>query len=66
MFWRFISALLFDLAGIGILTGEAEAVDLATAHCVEDTVLYTLIGLFQLGQEVLHILSFGCVILGAG
>ena len=59
-------ALLFDLAGVGVLTGQAEAVDLAAAHCVEDAVLYALIRLFKLGQEVLHILSFGCVILGAG
>ena len=58
--------LFLDFSRVGVLTVKAEAVDLATAHRVEDAVLNALIRLLELGEQVLHIFALGGVILGAG
>lgn len=61
-----IKHLLIALAGVGVSALESKAVDLSLAHSVEDPVLNALVCLLQLGEQILHILTLGGVILRAG
>ena len=60
-----ISSVFICGACIGIASAELKSVNLGGAHSPENAVLDTLVVLFKRGEQPFHILSFGCVILGA-